>query len=45
MLDEDLLRIHKGAEFDVEDMMDSPSLIEDNGSQDRSNGSRKGSHL
>ena len=37
MLDEqeDLDRILKGAEFDVEEMMDSPSLIEDDGSQER----------
>ena len=36
MLDkeEDLHRILEGAEFDVEEMMDSPLLIEDDRSQD-----------
>ena len=28
-------RILEGAEFDVEEMMSSPSLIEDDGSQER----------
>ena len=32
--EEDFDRILEGAEFDVEEMMDSPSLIEDDGSQD-----------
>ena len=32
--EEDLDRILKGAEFDVEERMDSPSLIEDDGSQE-----------
>ena len=32
--EEDFNRILEGAEFDVEEMMDSPSLIEDDGSQD-----------
>ena len=37
MFDEekDLDRILEGAEFDVEERMDSPSLIEDDGSQER----------
>ena len=42
--EEDFDRILEGAEFDVEEMIDSPSLIEDDGLQDRLNGSRKGSH-
>ena len=33
--EEDLDRILEGAEFDVEERMDSPSLIEDDGSQKR----------
>ena len=33
--DEDLHRILERAEFDVEEMMDSPSLIEDDGSQEQ----------
>ena len=33
--EEDLDRILEGTEFDVEEMMDSPSLIEDDGSQER----------
>ena len=33
--EEDLHCILKGAEFDVEELMDSPSLIEDDGSQER----------
>ena len=32
---EDLDRVLEGAEFDVEGMMDSPSLIEDDGSKER----------
>ena len=33
--EEDLDRILEGAEFDFEEMTDSPSLIEDDGSQER----------
>ena len=33
--EEDLDNILKGPEFDVVEMMDSPSLIEDDGSQER----------
>ena len=33
--EEDLHRILEGAEFDVEEMMDSTLLIEDDGSQER----------
>ena len=33
--EEDLDCILEGAEFDVEERMDSPSLIEDDGSQER----------
>ena len=32
--EEEFERILEGAEFDVEEMMDSPSLIGDDGSQD-----------
>ena len=33
--EEELDRILEGVEFDVEEMMDSPSMIEDDGSQER----------
>ena len=33
--EEGLHRILEGAEFDVDEMMDSPSLIKDNGLQER----------
>ena len=42
--EKDFDRILEWVEFDVKEMIDSPSLIEDDGSIARLNGSRKGSH-
>ena len=33
--EENLDRILEGAEFDIEEIIDSPSMIEDDGSQER----------
>ena len=35
IVDEEDIRIHEGTEAEVEEMMDSPSFIEDDGSQER----------